>query len=907
MSKKAQMQSYRAADTAIGRLSDEGLYWMPTFKAQDKLAHKLTRRLIAQGTLPDMELYRDIRRKNKGVVFQAQQAGEKLFKILSKSKQQKALYNYFVTKNADSSLITNPKEREAAVSAKGQIMQIGKDLVERGLMTQASLDKFDDQYLPRKYLKYLLRDKDYRAIDQGGAGVNVDLGYTAKRKDIPEGIRELILGEVKDPAFLSSIAISTPIRDMAILDMFEQIVNNPNWVLPKTLVKFDIVGELKRLSNNDTELIESLQLYDTGGNVKISGHWLMNEAERIRDLVDDHMILDDKRKELVRKLINVMTNKGKEIVGEVIPSDYKRIPKGRKYGRLQGVAVRKEIFEDLFGWGTNNSSFDVNADGTIDASWAEKVLGTGGTFEQYNRLWKWSKVSANPPSWVRNFVSNLVFMSLGPVPIPRLPDLFVRALNDQIKTRRVEKFGTQKEFDALKTHTKIADEMGLTSGGFSQAELKTIRNQFVSSKVKDAGILSLVGIRNAFKGFQRGTSDVYGGIDTLGKVMMVKYLMDSKGASKEVAAAQAEKYLFDYSNPLPSVKYLRKSAFGAPFLSYPSFVAPVLIETIIKRPWKFAPYIYMGYLIKNMFKEEQDISDEEYEAVMGTLSDYLRKRANEKADLSLIPESVLPLPHKDALGRAQVVDIGYYFPWGMFTEVFRQLNPFSEDGSQITGAMHSVGLMGAPLLNIAVTSLTGRDPFTDRQIHDEFATAGEKYASWFNYAFNLTLPPMFHGLSPVGSTDGFPTPFGTISAMKNPDAGGFGALKRLHEAYSNAVGREGEPKFTEAQAWLRMVGLNITPLAPFEARGKQVRYEVQKIKGLQRALKIKYQKGLQAQYSKKELNNLVKNEVERINRLVEKLNKRVSKKLPASLKRSKMDILRSREKYLRYLKAQKAG
>ena len=86
-----------------------------------------------------------------------------------------------------------------------------------------------------------------------------------------------------------------------------------------------------------------------------------------------------------------------------------------------------------------------------------------------------------------------------------------------------------------------------------------------------------------------------------------------------------------------------------------------------------------------------------------------------------------------------------------------------------------------------------------------------------------------------------------------------------------------------------------------------VRYEVQKIKGLQRALKLKYLKGLQAQYSKKELNNLVKNEVERINRLVEKLNKRVSKKLPASLKRSKMDILRSREKYLRYLKSQKAG
>ena len=143
--------------------------------------------------------------------------------------------------------------------------------------------------------------------------------------------------------------------------------------------------------------------------------------------------------------------------------------------------------------------------------------------------------------------------------------------------------------------------------------------------------------------------------------------------------------------------------------------------------------------------------------------------------------------------------------------------------------------------------------------------------------------------------------------MKNPDAGGFGALTRLYQAYNNKVGREGEPKFTEAQAWLRMVGLNVTPLAPFEARGKQVNFEMNKIKKLQRALKIKYMKGMQAQYSKEELKNLVQVELDRVNRQVEKLNKRISKPLPASLKRSKKDMLKSREKYLRYLKLQKAG
>jgi len=909
MSKKVgTMNAYKAAKVAQGRLTDEGLFWIPTFKAQDKLSNELTKRLVSQGTLPDMELFKDIRRKNKGVVFKAQQGGEKLFAILKKSKQQKVLYDYFVTPNADANTITNKKERQAAKDAKDQIQLIGRDLVEAGLMTQKSLDKFDDQYLPRKYLKYLLRDKDYRAIDQGGAGVNVDLGYTKARKDIPKGVRELILGEVKDPAFLSSIAISTPIRDLAILDMFEQIATEGlnkkrGWVLPSTLVKFDILGEMKKLTNNDTALIEELQLMDTEG-VMMSGHWLLNEAERIRDRVDNHMMLEPAKDKLVRNLINSMTTKGNEIIKNVVvPKNFRRVPKGRKYGRLSGMAIRKEIFEDMFGWGSKGNTFDINDDGTIDASWAEKVLGTGGTFEQYNRIWKWSKVSANPPSWVRNFVSNLIFMSLGPVPLPRMPDLFLQALTDQLKTRYVQQFGTQKEFDALESHTKIADEMGLTSGGFSQAELKTIRNEFVSSKNKAGGALGLLRIRDSFKkaalSFQRGTSDLYGGIDTLGKVMMVKYLMKSKGASKEVAASQAEKYLFDYSNPLPSVKYLRKSAFGAPFLSYPSFVAPVLIETIIKRPWKFAPYILMAEYMKESFKSEQDISDEEYQAVMSTLSEYLHKRANEKGDLSLIPESVLPLPNKDALNRAQIVDVGYFYPFGMFSEVFRQLNPFKEGGSEVTGAMHTLGLMGSPLLNIAVTSLTGRDPFTDRQIHDELATPAQKYSAWFNYGFNLTLPPMFHGISPIG---GAYSPVGA-----NPNAGGFGAITRLYEAYSDKVGREGEPKFTKAQALARMVGLNITPIAPFEARAKQVYFESQKIKKLQRGISQKVEKALRAQYTKKEIDDLVKYEIGIINRLVEKLNKRISKKLPASLKRSKMDLIRSREKYLKYLKTMKAG
>jgi len=272
-----------------------------------------------------------------------------------------------------------------------------------------------------------------------------------------------------------------------------------------------------------------------------------------------------------------------------------------------------------------------------------------------------------------------------------MPDLFIRSIKDQISTRiKMAKGDKNNEVFDKKgnplTDTARADIMGLTSGGFSQVELKMIKSNFEEAVRRgdpQEGIAGLMTIRNAFKGIgkeekltgkalalakagvrdpfvkyiQKPSSDLYGGIDTLGKVMMMKYLhgdhvrnpktgksfnekfgwmpfQESKkpkweGANRlysmDEAAAEAEKWLFDYSNPLPSVKYLRKSAFGAPFLSYPSFVAPLIIETILTRPWKFIPHILFGEAMVEGFKSIYDIDDEEYDAVVDETNDYIKK------------------------------------------------------------------------------------------------------------------------------------------------------------------------------------------------------------------------------------------------------------------------------------------
>ena len=141
-------------------------------------------------------------------------------------------------------------------------------------------------------------------------------------------------------------------------------------------------------------------------------------------------------------------------------------------------------------------------------------------------------------------------MTLGPIPIYKIGPLFYSALKDQIGTRLAERRG-----ETVDSMTTLADKMGLTSAGFSQVELKLIKSNFDKIKAKSMGqgVGTLLHIKNAFKGLQGKTSDLYGGIDTLGKVMMLTHL-NKKGYSDDRAAMEAEKWLFDYSNPLPSVK-----------------------------------------------------------------------------------------------------------------------------------------------------------------------------------------------------------------------------------------------------------------------------------------------------------------------------------------------------------------
>jgi len=832
-------------------------------------ADRLTKRIVSQGTLPDSAKYKALRRKVKGIILAGETAGKKVYDALKKSKQKDLIFKYLTTKNFDPNKIKNLKERQTAISAKKKINEIGEMLVDRKLMKRKTKEHYEGEYLPKVYLKYLLGEENFRkATTKGGLGL--DMSYLIGRKDIPEGVRKLILGEIEDPGYLASKAIGVPQKDIAIIDWLKSIAGNPNWVLPSSLVRYDVLGKMRSLTAS-VDLQKQLELIDTRGS-SVSAYWLANEADRIFKQVKYLNLNETERKiveDLSKDMEEVAQSQMEKSQGKIDHKKYSLVPTTPKYGQLAGMAVRKEIAQDIFG------SMNMQ---TGDISTAEKVFGDTGKVGDYNRLWKWAKVSANPPSWVRNFISNLTLMNLGDVPFVRMPDLMLSSLSDMLKKGKHQG----------RLH-QLAKDIGLTSGNFSTAELGRIEKEFKDMMqrldAKDKTTMAVLGpIKGALNILRDGTSDFYGGIDSLGKMMMLKYKMEKAGlkikdigkySDREMevlhdAAYDAEKYLFDYSNPLPSVKWIRRAPFGAPFISFTSFVAPLVLETAITKPWKFLPYYLLGWSAKEFFKSVNDLDEEEYDGLKVSMSDYLREKFE-----GVGPYPVIPWPYLDNNGRVQFIDVSYLFPWGMFSEVLGEL--FENKPGK---AIRTAGLMGSPALTTASAIISGVDGFTRKPIVDDYGTFSEQIADIMWFAFNLTMPPMLHGIG------------------QGPEQG-YGAVKRLWEAGTGQLTKEGEARFTLGQASARMFGINVTPIAIPEGRNKQLRYEYSRIQKLLRLAKRDLVNMTIMQEDKADIQETAKDYREKIQELVKDFQAKTKISAPP------ISLLRQREKALREQKKQR--
>ena len=709
-------------DSALGKL------FPPYAKVANQTINYFNEKLASYsplGTLPDQEQFLLLKGLLGGKFNQIRKVTRDTFDKFSKlSKDENSIVRQSLLGERNIDDIPDEELKTLTKDLRESIDFIGDSLVKKGILPEDVVAEKQGTYLPRMYLKYLDTKK-------------TPMGYTKTKQELDDETLEF-LGEIEDVSLQGAKAIEEPLSDIVRHGVFEKIAENPNWVFRPAITEWK--------------------------GKKVTSTWLKDEANRINQEIDiGRRKPKSKYKKLAKKL-NELAYQTDANIKNVDTTLYKQIPDTKEYGTLRGAYIRKEIYNDMISAGDF-----VNP----NAGFMQSILGDYGTLTKATKLWKLSKVPLNPPTVVRNMISNTILLNLSGVAWRNMPRRYIQALDDMRNNG---------------PYTKIAEKYGIVDSTFTKQEMIQINRMYLKAKKEQTG--NFIDQMKYIGGVVGDTaSNVYQFTEVLGKV--VKIIDDTaKGIPEPTAALNAQKTLFDYSLVPEAVRFLRNSPIGMPFITYYYKVLPNLLEAFIKNPQRYIPYIAIPYGMHSLIANYKGVSNEDFNKLKETLPEYLKDRDN-----------ALILPVKDDQGRWQVLDFSYFMPYAMFTGTARDV----AEGN-FGRFVQDTGIFGGPLPQLTTAILSNKDPFTQRQIVNEFDPPEKKTADMMLYLYRMSAPTWLTDIGFAG---------------------------KLYEAVNEDLNKYGDPKITKTQALSRLVGFNIYPIDPELSRAENLRrmkYEISRIK-----------------------------------------------------------------------------
>lgn len=673
-------------------------------------------------TLPDQDKYLTLRGLATGKLQKVRDVTRDVYDTFARlSPEDNFAVRQYLTKKANLKSIQNPIVRSQAKELRESIDFVGESLVKANILSKDVVDANKESYLPKMYLKYL--DKKGR------------MDYTKSRKDLDDATVEF-LGEVKDISLQGSKAIEDPMSDIVKYSLFEKIAEDPKWTIQSGLIDFQ------------------------GKNV--SPVWMAEERDRIANEIVKK-IRPKKDKKIVESMDALIDQANLNIKKSDLRL-YKQVPDAKQYGSLRGSYIRKEIYDDLISAGDFINPKD---------NFAKSVLGDSGTITQATKLWKMSKVALNPPSQVRNGISNVILLNLSGIPLRKIPTRLSQALNDMRQNG---------------PYTDIAKKYGILDSTFSRQEMIDINKAYLKAKAKETGNI-VDRIKYIGGAISEIGTNAYQKMEIVGKTAKIIDEM-SKGVDEATAALRAQETLFDYSLVPPSVRYLRNAPVGIPFLTYYYKVLPNLLETAIRYPERYVPYLAIPYGMHEIVKQYQGITSEDIKTIKQSMPEWIRDNGN-----------ALILPIKDENDKWQVLDFSYFLPYAMFTGMAKDVKEL-----ELQEALSKSGVFGGPLPQIISAIQTNIDPFTKREIVNEYDPESKQLADMMLYAYRMAAPTWLTDIGFAG---------------------------KLLQSINKDVNKFGDPKVTKTQAILRLVGTNIYPIDPEQSRATNIKFmrnEISRIK-----------------------------------------------------------------------------
>ncbi len=609
-----------------------------------------------------------------------------------------------------------PEIRKTARSIKERTKTIGKMLVKRGIISQQTYEEHEGEYVHYMYARHILGE-------DGDAGPNpstgrMDRSYTIARNPNLTETQKKELGLIEDAFVAVPVGLGKALTDIAKFDYLQAIADNPDWIwVPSTV---EVPGEPQTYQDmaSADQRAQSLnkaldhEVYEAGridddyvlidtltGEMRsqVMGIGaLAKETEIYRQLKEqlpDNPDIDAKYQRLSGAL-----ERAKQQTGN-IPAGYTQMPVSKSYGPLSGAFVRTPIAGDLLP--LVSSMVGSGLPGSVRSSWQKikEVEAKGMTY------FKVAKVALNFPTWVRNVGSNFIQNNLRGRPLYKIPGDVINAAQ------------SVKAKDALYVRAK---RNGLFQTNFTIAELDSVINEFKKADPsKFETVMSSI----------MSVAHLYGKIDDVAKHAIFVQMMND-GYSESESVAEAQKWGMDYTLAPRAVKEVRRHII--PFASYQYKIAPLIWESMKKRPWVIGKYLALPTVVMPAIaKEMQDIDEDEWEKLKKDLPHYIRKH-----------ESFVVLPFKDPDGRWQWVNLEYYFPWGNWFGLFRDFK--DADFAELTT---DLGISN-PFLDIFTTLRTARsgnppkDSFTGRPIFNRLDPPHTQAIAMTEWLVNKWAPSM---------------------------------------------------------------------------------------------------------------------------------------------------------------------
>ena len=737
-----------------------------------------TRPLSALGDLPEQPQYIGIKGFYMGKLESVGDLTKRVFNSFNKltPEQNKVAYEFLTGNKKLDELPENI--RENALELRQGVDTVAEVLERNGLLSKEIMEENYGTYLPRLFLKYFNKKSS-------------PMGYLKKRKDLDDATR-LFLGEIEDVGLLGAKAIEDPISDVVKLGFFKEISKNPNWAVQESLVPFR--------------------------GKKIGVFHAKEEADRItKEIVEGLRTQKEipQAKQIVKDLQEAIKTANQNIA-KLDPKKFKQIPNEKKYGELKGMYIRSEIYDDLIS--ANQAAKDI-----VDS------------FSRFGRdatkVWKTLKVPLNPPSVVRNFISNMILLNLSGVSTTRLPLRMVEALREIITKGK---------------YYQVAKKYGISSTTFSKQEMLQIKRMYKIAKAQKTGNW-LDQADRIGSGLLNFAGDSYGFIETFGKI--IKIIDDIKaGKNPETAVYNAQKTLFDYSLVPSRLKQIRQSPFGVPFATFQYKVLPFLIDTFIRHPERYVKYMAVPALAAAAWQNQnKDMTENDLKTLKESLPEYLRDGGN-----------ALVWPYKDDEGRWQFYDWSYNMPWGFYTGIGNKI----ASGELGEATDDVIGLWGGPGINLASAIQANKDPFTDREIVNPASPFKDQAGDALNYLWRTTAPTW---LTDIGFTG------------------------KMYEAVTKEPNYYGDPNITQPQAWWRLVGQNVYPVDPEQSRNTNLYFKTKEIADMQAYYRKKIREA-QLRGDEQKVLELEQEAKEQIDRLANALAEYEEKsRLPERLKRQKQE------------------